>query len=512
MRIGARHPWLGAAGFHLALPLLEGVYRRRHVHRAGSDFARARIAHLKDKIERGEAVTLAGVSAAGTHNSGVALIEVTRAGPRPILNNEEERFSGVKHTNAYPQQSIEAMRAYLAGQGRGPDGIDAWFSSWDYAALAATLIRTFLEEAPASLRMLTRREGTPLFNSRDLDRGYRAARHIGHQLGFDAPVDLIGTPHHENHAWFSFAVSPFAREKGPVMVAVLDGLGDMGAISLYVVENGRMKLLYANNSVFDSLGIFYAVISSTQGGWTWLSSEGRYMGATAYGDNDRRTNPYYKALKEIFCLRPDGQIFINRDLANWPRDILRQPYTAALKKILGEPIAQEDMWNPDAVLRIEDITHSENTQSRLDKAAATQMVFEDALMHVIDHFIRATASEQAGADRRHRPQRARQYARCSSISTPAITGARSTATRACICGCRRCRTTPASRSGRPIWAPIWRAMGSGQPWSTLFIAACRRRRTLSAPRLRRAPMSNGSSWRRPTAIRRARATPISWPL
>ena len=64
---------------------------------------------------------------------------------------------------------------------------------------------------------------------------------------------------------------------------MLDGFGDMGAVSVYVCEAGRMRRLYCNNSIFDSLGVFYSVISSTQGGWTWLSSEGRYMGATAYG-------------------------------------------------------------------------------------------------------------------------------------------------------------------------------------------------------------------------------------
>jgi carbamoyltransferase len=52
------------------------------------------------------------------------------------------------------------------------------------------------------------------------------------------------------------------------------------------------------------------------------------------------------------------------------------------------------MWNPDAVLRVEDIRHKENTQERLDKAAATQMVFEDALVHVIGHFIRSTGGER----------------------------------------------------------------------------------------------------------------------
>lgn len=393
MRIGPRHPWLGAAGFRIALPLLERFYRRRHIHRAGSAFARARVNEIKDKIERGDTAYLAGVSAVGTHNSGIALVAVTRErGPVLIFNNEEERFSAVKHTNAYPQLSIEAMRAWLAGNGLGPEHIDAWFTSWDYAAFTATLIRTLLEEAPASFSMI-RGQGTPLFNMRDLDRGRRASRHISRQLGV-GPVELIGTPHHDNHAWFSFAVSPFAHETRPVMVAVLDGLGDMGAISLYSVERGRMRRLSSNDSEFDSLGIFYAVISSTQGGWTWLSSEGRYMGATAYGNNNRNSNPYYAALKEIFHLAPDGRVLLNRDLANWPRDILHKPYTAALVRILGEPIALEDMWNPDAVLRLEDIQHKKNTQERLDKAAATQMVFEDALAHVIGHLIRTTGSDR----------------------------------------------------------------------------------------------------------------------
>jgi carbamoyltransferase len=393
MRIGPSHPWLGAAGFHLALPLLEFYYRKLAIYRSESRFARERVRAIKDKIERGETVYLAGVSAAGIHNSGVALVEVTRKGPRLLFNNEEERFSAHKHTNRYPQMSIEALRAAMAQMGLDIKNIDAWFTSWDYAALGATLVRSLLEELPANVGMM-KGDPTGLFNLREFDRGSRAPRHIARQLGLSKWVPLIGTPHHDNHAWFSYATSPFAHDATPVMVAVLDGLGDMGSVSLYVCEGGRMRRLYSNDSVFDSLGIFYSVISSTQGGWTWLSSEGRYMGATAYGNGDRKSNPYYAALKPILALEPEGRIAINRDLANWQRDILRKPYTAELIRILGQPLAPEDMWNPDAVLRIEDIKHKENTQERLDKAAATQMVFEDALVHVVDHFIRSTGSDR----------------------------------------------------------------------------------------------------------------------
>jgi hypothetical protein len=61
---------------------------------------------------------------------------------------------------------------------------------------------------------------------------------------------------------------------------------------------------------------------------------------------------FYPSLARIFSLEPDGQVYLNRALANWHRNIARKPYTPELIRILGEPIAQGQMWNPDAVLRI----------------------------------------------------------------------------------------------------------------------------------------------------------------
>ncbi len=107
------------------------------------------------KAARGDTVYLAGLGAPGTHNSGVALVEVTLAhGPRLIVNNEEERFSGNKHTTEYPRASIDAMVAALRGIGRDIGDIDAWLTSWDYPTLAGTLARSVLEEMPQSLKLL----------------------------------------------------------------------------------------------------------------------------------------------------------------------------------------------------------------------------------------------------------------------------------------------------------------------------------------------------------------------
>ena len=305
---------MGAAGFH----------------QLGSEFADARIAHVRDKLARGETVYLAGLGAPGTHNSGLALVEVTQAdGPRLIVNNEEERFSGNKHTTEYPKLSIDAVVATLREMGRDIGDIDAWLTSWDYPTLAGTLARSVIEELPQSFKLVRTTEAAG-FDGRRLDQMTRTPKILARQLGLTGRVPLICLPHHDNHAWFSYAASPFADDGEPTAVAVLDGTGDQGSISLYTVENGAMRRLYCNDSMFDSLGAFYSVISSTQGGWTWLSSEGRYMGAAAWGDMDRASNPYYARLRDVLHFGSNGEVRLNRAMANWYCDPFDHPYKQAL--------------------------------------------------------------------------------------------------------------------------------------------------------------------------------------
>jgi carbamoyltransferase len=394
IRIGPRHPRLAGIGFRFARWLAARTMGAAGFHQLGSEFADARIAHVRAKLARGETVYLAGLGAPGTHNSGLALVEVTQAdGPRLIVNNEEERFSGNKHTTEYPKLSIDAVVATLREMGRDIGDIDAWLTSWDYPTLAGTLARSVIEEMPQSFKLVRTTEAAG-FDGRRLDQMTRTPKILGRQLGLAGRVPLICLPHHDNHAWFSYAASPFADDGEPTAVAVLDGTGDRGSISLYVVENGAMRLLYCNDSMFDSLGAFYSVISSTQGGWTWLSSEGRYMGAAAWGDMDRASNPYYARLRDVLHFGSDGEVRLNRAMANWYCDPFDHPYKQALTEILGEPLRPDQLWNPDAVLRVEDIHHRPDTKDRLDKAAATQLVFEDAMIHVVDHLLRTTGASR----------------------------------------------------------------------------------------------------------------------
>jgi carbamoyltransferase len=382
------------AAFRFILPLLERVYARHRTYQLNSAFAAERLRAVRAELDRGATVYLAGIASGGMHNSGVALVEASRErGVRLICNHEEERFSGKKHSAEYPRNALDALVKTADRLGIAPDRIAAWLGTWDYPAFGATLIRILLEELPGSLDLL-RLDQIPTFNLRQSIEAVYAADKLGQQLGASKPVPIIAMPHHDNHAWFSFGVSPFARSKTPVMIAVLDGMGDLGAISLYLAEHGTIRTLRCNCSAFDSLGFFYSVISMTQGGWTLLSCEGRYMGAAGFGNGDRLTNPFYPLLSRIFALEPGGNVYLNRALANWHKSLARKPYTRELIRILGEPIPQEKLWNPDAILRVEEKGQAPDTQERLDKAAAVQMVFEDALFHVVDYLIRETGSDR----------------------------------------------------------------------------------------------------------------------
>ncbi len=384
---------LGRLAFHAIRPFLTALYAARHFYRPDSRYGRERAASMREKLGRGETVYLMGIGPSG-HNAGAALVEVSQArGVRLICNEEEERFTGKKHYAGYPQLSIESLLGRLEQLGIHPAAVHACLASWNYADFLPFGVRTVAEHFPASMP-LALPGSSPKFNHFHAWRAGSAPRRLGRQLGLNGPMPIIGMRHHDNHALFAYGVSPFSRVVEPVMVTVLDGYGDDGSTSLYVTRGGRLDLIRCNGSMADSPGAFYSIISSTQGGWTPLSSEGRYMGASAWGNNNRLTNPYYRRLRQLFYFADEGAVYVNRAMIRWHKWGEMRPYGAALEAILGAPVSRKDMWNPDAVLRVEDTKHSEATHERVDKAAATQLVFEDILFHVVDYLIRLTGSDK----------------------------------------------------------------------------------------------------------------------
>lgn len=300
----------------VAYTAVHAVARRLSVfHHLEHPFAKERLVALNADLARGKKCYIVGIGCGG-HNAGVGLIEASLSdGIRLIGNHEEERFQGIKHFQRYPAESVEALLNQLRDMNIAPSDIHAVCASWDYSAWVAKAAQTVIEELPGSIGLL--RDGaSPHMNLSCLNEAFTAPRQLGGRLwGNGRKMPIIGLRHHDNHAWLSWGCSPFAQSEDPVVVLVVDGAGDDGAISAYVAENRSLQLLSKNDCLWDSLGMMYGTLSSALGGWPLLSSEGRYMGAAAWGDMNRLTNPYYSRLRDILVLDNDGKVFLN---LNWP--------------------------------------------------------------------------------------------------------------------------------------------------------------------------------------------------
>jgi carbamoyltransferase len=398
-RAGPRRPRLARWGGRAVLWAVDKLFSRHGLHRSDSEHGRARLAALEEAIDAGREAYVLGICT-GVHNAGAALVRISESGSVELIcNEEEERYTAEKHTHEYPKHSIEAVKQRLHALGLAPQDLAACVSSWEYApAVNVLLVHSALEEAPASLPLLFQAKSPwekSAITSGNAAALLQAPKRLGHQLGLGGRMPIVGMRHHDAHAYLSYAVSPFASDADPVMVIVIDGGGDDACTSLYSCQDGKLTLLSARGTnQLDSLGRMYAVLSSTQGGWLPMSSEGRYMGAASWGDGKRLTNRYYRRLKHLFHFGPDGEVRLNRALANWTRSSWDRPYSEEMIDILGEPIPLKDMWHPDAILSVENIRHPEITRDRVDKAAAVQMVFEDALVHIVEHLIRATGGHR----------------------------------------------------------------------------------------------------------------------
>ncbi|MFK7823577.1 MAG: carbamoyltransferase C-terminal domain-containing protein [Oligoflexales bacterium] len=349
---------------------------------------------FRSKLQKGKPLYLLGICAGG-HNTGVSLVRCTRdEGIEIICNHEEERFTGTKHCTSFPERSIQELENNMHELGISSEDIHSFLGTWDYPAFAAFSMGAIASELPRSWSWIKPSMHEGITDSRPLYAAiWNGAKRLNTSLNTDNQKPIIGLAHHDCHAYYSYAASPFSESEKPTMVLVIDGSGDQSAISMFLGQGPALKPIYSNKSFFDSLGHLYSIMSSSLGGWTPLSSEGRYMGAAAWGQQCRLTNPFYKELRQILFFAPQGEVYLNRKLANWHLKGFLEPFSPALERIIGPSIPEHLKWNPDAILDVDKISHETINSDRVDKAAALQMVFEDALFHIIDHFIKSTGSE-----------------------------------------------------------------------------------------------------------------------
>jgi len=390
------------AKHEVRLPDNTAYLRKNNIFIYGSPEEKLVSERFKEQIARGLNIYIVGLNVG--HNSGVSLIEASAAkGIQILANYEEERYNGVKHSAGYPRHCVEELRRLLAKLGKSGNDVFSVAYAWNSVAEEKYGQRMFLQQGKIVRNKYFAHisaGATPNGHSPGVLEGdgsrrdnlynhspmvVAAMEQLVLDLRIQSSTPCVQLTHHDNHAYFSYGVSPFCEEGKATMVSCIDGGGDTSSSSLYLAKGSTLDVV-KRIARENSLGVFYMLCSSFWGGWTALSAEGRYMGAAAWGDNNRLTNPYYKRLRQYFYYGEDGDIFVNSAMTD-------NAY-ALLQKIGGRFMDVERLWNPDAVLNVDDIKHSRITQDRVDIAAAVQLVFEDALFHIVDYLIKITRCDQ----------------------------------------------------------------------------------------------------------------------
>jgi predicted NodU family carbamoyl transferase len=248
---------------------------------------------------------------------------------------EEERFSRIKHTNAFPRESA---RWVLAEAGVTADDLDAvafFFDEW-YVERELTLFSFF-------------GQGLPGTDARSV-----LAMRLTEALGaaVDPPL-LRFVPHHRAHAVSSFRHSGLSD----ALVVVADGNGEHASLTLYAGNEGALEEI-TSFPAEDSLGHLYTRGTEILGYGAF--DEFRVMGLAAYGD----PAPYRHMFREVVHLEPEGRYRV--EWGRLQRDVIERRNAPVRRR--DEPL----------------------TAAHRDFAAALQDAIESVLVHVTSYHARTT--------------------------------------------------------------------------------------------------------------------------
>lgn len=261
---------------------------------------------------------------------------------------QQERFSGVKFDHQFP---ADAMRWCLSAAG---------VTARDVAAVAHGFAFGPYERLYSA-------------NQRSAQR-YRAVYSAESQQTllrrfFPAIADRVavqGVRHHVAHALSAAVASGF----GECLAIVMDGMGETDAVSVFSWRRGRLTRLMTQD-FRSSLGLFYSLITMHLG-FTPNSDEYQVMALAAYGDQAR----YAAVLRDAVRLEPGGRLSV--PLVRSSRaDEDHELYRSGRRWLAGRtfpPVTGDARGDP----------------RHADLAAAAQRRLEEAISHVVAHWVKET--------------------------------------------------------------------------------------------------------------------------
>jgi len=269
---------------------------------------------------------------------------------------EEERFTRKKHDTSFP---LNAARYCLESQVISINDVHyVGFYEKPFLKFERVLSQ-HLQMFPLSLKTFL--SSMPSWVTEKL----RVIRAIRKKLSYQG--DVLFIEHHLAHAASAFLVSPF--EKAAILT--VNGVGEWTTASYGMGEGNEIHLMKEIRFP-HSVGLLYSAITAYLG-FSVNNSEYKVMGLAAYGTMDREKNPYYKKLRQVIDIRPDGSFCF--DMSYFVYHYHDRMPSKKLCDLLGGPIVSKG---------------ADMDERHKDIAAAVQLVMEDILTAMLKHVHKAT--------------------------------------------------------------------------------------------------------------------------
>ena len=227
------------------------------------------------------------------HDSAACLIDDGHI----VAAAQEERFTRIKHDEAFPHH---AVRYCLAEAGIAGDGLAA-VAFYDKPILKFhRILETYLAVAPSGLQQFMRAIPLWLRDKIWIEANIHEALE---RCGVEPPEDIYFPEHHESHAASAFFPSPFAE----AAILTIDGVGEWATATVAVGEGTRLEMV-EQLSFPHSLGLLYSAFTYFTG-FKVNSGEYKLMGLAPYGE------PRYVDLirENLLDLKEDGSFHLDMD-------------------------------------------------------------------------------------------------------------------------------------------------------------------------------------------------------
>jgi carbamoyltransferase len=284
------------------------------------------------------------------HDSAAALIRDGEI----VAAAQEERFTRVRHDDAFPRQAI----AYCVKEaGIRVEDLD-YVCFYDKPLKKFDrILETYFAYAPSGF--LSFKRALPLW----LREKLHTPRQIRKGLDGRYRGPIVFTDHHESHAASAFFPSPF--EKAVILTS--DGVGEWATTTWGVGEGNRIRI-EQSISFPHSLGLLYSAFTYFTG-FKVNSGEYKLMGLAPYGE------PVYvdTIKKHLIDIKPDGSYRLNMDYFTYPSELRMTGERFA--RLFGGPERR-----PEARI----------TKREMDLAASVQAVTEEVMMLTAQHLYEKT--------------------------------------------------------------------------------------------------------------------------